>query len=156
MLVKWSLWKTAHAPWQKVKTCSKYVFATSQWPCFTPWYLVSGSQGRAMCAICQGWQADTEKLAAHFVSLNFFFFFLFSFVSTRAFMPLAIFLPLFSPQLLWRFLWGWGLPTSKLANHPPTFPLQSSLLMSFPSLSDTLQALTFHPYVSRASESQST
>lgn len=45
-----------------------------------------------MWAIHQGGQANTEKLAVHFVSLNFFFF-LFSFVSTKAFMPLALFLP---------------------------------------------------------------
>lgn len=128
------------------------------WPCFPPWFLVWGSQGSAMCALCQGWTADTEKLSV--ASLNLFFSVL-SCVSIRVFYHLQFFSHCFLHSCflhtnLWRFLCSWGLPMCKLASHPPTFPLQLSLLMSFASLPDTLQTLTFHLYLSRARASEST
>lgn len=56
----------------------------------------------------------TPRLESWVFAVYFTTFFSFlPFVSISIFMPLVIFLQLFSSQLLWRLLWGRGLCTSK-------------------------------------------
>lgn len=70
----------------------------------------------------------TPRLENWLFALHITTFFLFPFVITRAFMPLVIFLQLFSSQLLRRFLWGWSLRTSKTPTDISTSIFRSHVL----------------------------
>lgn len=64
----------------------------------------------------------------NWIFVGYFTFFLFPFVSARVFMPLVIFLQLFSSELLWKFTWGWGLHTGKALTDISTSVFHSHVL----------------------------
>lgn len=94
---------------------------------------------------------STPRLENWLVVVYFTAFFFLPFVSTRICMPLVIFFQLFSSRPLWKFMWAWGLCTSKTPTDISTSTFHSHLLCLTVW---HIAALTFHLYLSSTTDSQ--